>query len=85
MLYTGDRFPAWQGSLFVGGLAGEQMARLTLDGEVVVSEETLLQGPLSSMPRVLTTTSVLHDCCHHRHACRRPLFARRLMVTPVCA
>ena len=44
MHYTGDRFPAWHGNAFVGGLAGEQMARLTLDGDVVVSEETLLQG-----------------------------------------
>ena len=44
MHYTGDRFPAWHGNVFVGGLAGEQMARLTLDGDVVVSEETLLQG-----------------------------------------
>jgi len=44
MLYMGDRFPAWRGNLFAGGLAGEQIARLTLDGDVVVSEETILQG-----------------------------------------
>jgi glucose/arabinose dehydrogenase len=44
MRYTGDRFPTWHGNVFVGGLAGEQVARLTLDGDVVVSEETLLQG-----------------------------------------
>ena len=44
MHYTGDRFPTWHGNVFVGGLAGEQVARLTLDGDVVVSEETLLQG-----------------------------------------
>jgi len=42
MLYTGDKFPEWQGNLFVGGLGGEQIARLTLDGTDVVSEETLL-------------------------------------------
>jgi glucose/arabinose dehydrogenase len=42
MLYTGERFPAWRGSLFAGGLAGEMVARLTLDGDVVVSEETLV-------------------------------------------
>lgn len=40
--YTADRFPAWKGSLFVGALAGEHLARLTLDGEHVVSEERLL-------------------------------------------
>jgi glucose/arabinose dehydrogenase len=44
MIYTGDRFPAWKGNLFAGGLAGEQMARLTMDGTSVVSEETLIQG-----------------------------------------
>ena len=44
LFYTGDRFPAWRGSAFVGGLAGEQLARLTLDGRRVTSEETLLEG-----------------------------------------
>ena len=44
MIYTGDLFPAWKGSIFVGGLAGEQMARLTMEGQRVVREETLLQG-----------------------------------------
>ena len=44
MIYTGDVFPAWKGSIFAGGLAGQQMARLTMDGQRVVREETLLQG-----------------------------------------
>jgi len=44
MIYTGDLFPAWKGSIFAGGLAGQQMARLTMDGQRVVREETLLQG-----------------------------------------
>ncbi len=43
-VYRGDRFPHWRGSLLVGGLAGQQIARLTLEGQRVVSEETLLQG-----------------------------------------
>jgi glucose/arabinose dehydrogenase len=43
MVYTGDRFPAWRGNIFAGGMAGEQLARLTLDGQVVVNEETLVQ------------------------------------------
>ena len=42
MLYTGDRFPEWRGNLFAGGLSGEQIARLTMDGQKVVIEETLL-------------------------------------------
>ncbi len=42
MLYTGDVFPDWRGSLFAGGLAGEQIARLTMDGQEAVIEETLV-------------------------------------------
>ena len=44
LFYTGDKFPEWRGSLFVGGMIGQQLARLTLDGRRVRSEETLLQG-----------------------------------------
>ena len=43
MIYSGDRFPAWKGDLFVGGLAGQQLSRLTLDGQSVMNEETLVQ------------------------------------------
>lgn len=44
LLYTGDRFPRWRGSLFVGGMAGMQLARLELDGAQVRLEETLVSG-----------------------------------------
>lgn len=44
MIYDGDRFPEWRGNLFVGGMAGEQLARLTLDGRRVTAEETLVRG-----------------------------------------
>ena len=46
MIYTGDRFPEWRGNIFAGGLAGQQLARLTLsaDAREVEEEETLLQG-----------------------------------------
>ncbi|TVQ84747.1 MAG: PQQ-dependent sugar dehydrogenase [Micavibrio sp.] len=40
--YTGDKFPAWQGSLFSGALAGQHLSRLTLEGETVLAEERLL-------------------------------------------
>ncbi len=40
--YTGTLFPAWNGSLFVGGLAGKHVARLELSGTKVVGEERLL-------------------------------------------
>jgi glucose/arabinose dehydrogenase len=44
MFYTGDRFPSWRGNLFAGGMAGELLARLTLDGQEIVSRETLVEG-----------------------------------------
>ena len=40
--YSADRFAQWKNSLFVGALAGQHLARLTLDGERVVAEERLL-------------------------------------------
>ena len=43
MIYTGDKFPAWRGNIFVGGLGGEQLSRLTVDGQTVLNEETLFQ------------------------------------------
>jgi glucose/arabinose dehydrogenase len=41
--YTGRLFPAWQNSLFIGGLGSTNLVRLTLKGEQVVGEERLLQ------------------------------------------
>jgi glucose/arabinose dehydrogenase len=42
--YTGSRFPAWQGSLFIGSLKFGMVSRLELAGEKVVAEERLLEG-----------------------------------------
>lgn len=46
MIYTGDQFPGWQGNIFVGGMVGEQLAKLTMDtdGMTVVGENTLVSG-----------------------------------------
>jgi aldose sugar dehydrogenase len=43
MIYTGDRFPRWRGNIFVGGMVGQQLGRLTLEGQRVVSKELLVQ------------------------------------------
>jgi glucose/arabinose dehydrogenase len=43
-LYDGDAFPNWRGSLLAGGLSGQRIDLLELDGQEVVREETLLQG-----------------------------------------
>jgi len=40
--YTGKLFPAWQNSLFIGGLRSTNLVRLTLEGNRVVGEERLL-------------------------------------------
>jgi glucose/arabinose dehydrogenase len=40
--YSGSLFPAWRGSLFVGGLVSMHLVRLTVDGENIVGEERLL-------------------------------------------
>jgi glucose/arabinose dehydrogenase len=40
--YTADLFPAWKGSLFVGGLASQALVRLGIEGERVSGEERLL-------------------------------------------
>ena len=43
MVYTGDKFPGWYGSIISGALAGEQLARLHMsdDYREVIVEETL--------------------------------------------
>lgn len=41
-IYDGDAFPGWKGSVFVGGLAGMQLARVSFEGTRPTSEETLL-------------------------------------------
>jgi glucose/arabinose dehydrogenase len=43
VFYTGDAFPGWKGSAFVGALAGKLLARLEFDGDRIVREERLLQ------------------------------------------
>jgi len=42
--YTGDRFPAWTGSLFSGGLVSEDIRRIVLEGDEVKSQERLNIG-----------------------------------------
>ncbi|MFO0096380.1 MAG: PQQ-dependent sugar dehydrogenase [Gemmatimonadaceae bacterium] len=44
LLYTGDKFTEWKGSLFVGGLAGQRLARVTLDGDKAEVAELLVRN-----------------------------------------
>jgi len=41
--YTGDKFPAWRGSILVGALAGKLVSRLETSGNRVTGEERMLQ------------------------------------------
>ena len=40
--YTGDAFPAWRGSLFIGALREQRLVRLVLENNRVAGEEHLL-------------------------------------------
>ncbi len=40
--YNGSLFPAWKNSVFVGGLRGAMLDRLTIENDKVVAEEPLL-------------------------------------------
>ena len=44
LFYTGAAFPDWQGDMIVASLRGEQLVRLTLNGQQVAREETLISG-----------------------------------------
>ncbi|MDH3222186.1 MAG: PQQ-dependent sugar dehydrogenase [Gemmatimonadota bacterium] len=46
MFYTGDRFPEWRGNLFAGGLSGEKVVRLTVEGNEVVASEDVVHRTL---------------------------------------
>ena len=48
--YDAQRYPAWQGNLFIGALVDQSLIRLQLDGDRVVHEERLL-GRLSERIR----------------------------------
>ena len=40
--YTGNAFPAWKGSLFVGDMKSKRLVRLTIAGDRVTGEQVLL-------------------------------------------
>jgi glucose/arabinose dehydrogenase len=52
MIYTGARFPSWKGNIFVGGLGGERLSRVVVDGERFVAEEVFLESVLGRIREV---------------------------------
>ncbi len=43
MFYTGDKFPSWKGNAFAGGMVGQQLVRLTVDGQRAEVAEILVR------------------------------------------
>ena len=43
-IYTGDKFPTWKGSVFVGGLSGQHVQRVGFNDRGPVGRETLLDA-----------------------------------------
>jgi glucose/arabinose dehydrogenase len=54
--YTGDLFPAWKGSLFIGGLLTKNLVRLDVKGERIVGEERLLKDLQPAAERIRDVT-----------------------------
>jgi glucose/arabinose dehydrogenase len=44
LVYSGDLIPEWSGNIFVGGLNGQQVARVIMDGDESMGEETIYRG-----------------------------------------
>lgn len=52
--YDGALIPEWQGDLLSGGLSGQMMVRLDMEGDAVVGEERLFEGQLGRIRDVRT-------------------------------
>lgn len=44
--YDGELLPEWQGDLLAGGLSGQLLVRLDMEGDTIVGEERLFEGQL---------------------------------------
>lgn len=44
VIYTGDKFPNWKGNFFIGGMVGQRLVRLVMDGAKVVEVENMVQN-----------------------------------------
>src|SRR3954462_6107381 len=41
--YSGEAFPAWKGSLFIGGMGATRLVRLSMENGLVTGEEHVLK------------------------------------------
>jgi glucose/arabinose dehydrogenase len=60
-IYRGDLFPEWQGNLLLGSLINQEMRRLELDGDIIVTDKAIfpeIKGRVRDV-RVLTDGSII--------------------------
>jgi glucose/arabinose dehydrogenase len=55
--YVGEQFPEWQGDMLIGGLSGQALVRLSLEGQQVQGEEWMLED----MERRIRDVKVAED------------------------
>ena len=84
--YTGNLFPQWKNSVFVGGLRGMVLVRLTIVDDKVVSEEPLLTELNTRIRDVRVgpdgAVYVLTDSGTPSMSYRTPLTSKLLKLTP---
>ena len=85
-IYRGTLFPQWKGSIFVGGLRGMLLDRLTIVNGKVTAEEPLLTGLHARIRDVRVgpdgAVYVLTDSGTPRMSSRTPLTSKLLKLTP---
>jgi glucose/arabinose dehydrogenase len=84
--YAGTLFPQWQGSVFVGGLRGRMLDRLTIVNDKVVAEEPLLTDLNARIRDVRVAPDgavyVLTDSGGATLSYHTPLTSKLLKLTP---
>jgi glucose/arabinose dehydrogenase/mono/diheme cytochrome c family protein len=84
--YTGNLFPQWKDSLFVGGLRSRMLVRLSIVNDKVVAEEPLLMDLQSRIRDVRVgpdgAVYVLTDSGTPSISPRTPLTSKLLKLTP---
>lgn len=84
--YTGNLFPQWKGSIFVGGLRAMMLDRLTIKDDKVVAEEPLLTDLHARIRDVRVgpdgAVYVLTDSGTSKMSAHTPSTSRLLKLTP---
>jgi glucose/arabinose dehydrogenase len=84
--YTGNLFPQWKNSVFVGGLRGMELDRLTIVDDKVVAEEPLLTDLNTRIRDVRVgpdgAVYVLTDSGTPSMSYRTPLTSKLVKLTP---